>query len=147
MEHTTYPHQYLYGWTGIVALTTCIAGIVAIMEGAGMGIGIFIPDIPGGCILILLSALFATAVMKGRTDRPGWISFSYIGALLLVVFAGCVILVETGNFLTLIMEGEEAHLLTIVSSSFIWAAILAIPLLAGVSKLLYRCSCGGDCRE
>jgi hypothetical protein len=147
MNNTTYPHQYLYGWTGIVTLTTGIAGIISILEGAGIGTGLFIPDIPGGCILLLIAALFATAVIKGRTDRPGWISISYIGALLLVVFAGCAILVETGNFLTLIMEGEEAHLLTIVSSSFIWAAILAIPLLAGVSKLLYGCSCGGDCCE
>ena len=147
MNNTTYPHQYLYGWTGIVTLTTCIAGIISILEGAGIGTGLFIPDIPGGCILLLIATLFATAVIKGRTDRPGWISFSYIGALLLVVFAGCAILVEIGNFLTLIMEGEEAHLLTIISSSFIWAAILAVPLLAGVSKLLYGCSCGGDCRE
>ncbi|HOW05840.1 hypothetical protein [Methanospirillum hungatei] len=147
MNNTTYPHQYLYGWTGIVTLTTCIAGIISILEGAGIGTGLFIPDIPGGCILLLIAALFATAVIKGRTDRPGWISFSYIGALLLVVFAGCAILVETGHFLTLIMEGEEAHLLTIVSSSFIWAAILAIPLLIGVSRLLYGCSCGGDCCE
>ena len=147
MNNTTYPHQYLYGWTGIVTLTTCIAGIISILEGAGIGTGLFIPDIPGGCILLLIATLFATAVIKGRTDRPGWISFSYIGALLLVVFAGCAILVETGNFLTLIMEGKEAHLLTIISSSFIWAAILAVPLLAGVSKLLYGCSCGGDCRE
>lgn len=147
MNNTTYPHQYLYGWTGIVTLTTCIAGIISILEGAGIGTDLFIPDIPGGCILLLIAALFATAVIKGRTDRPGWISFSYIGALLLVVFAGCAILVETGHFLTLIMEGEEAHLLTIVSSSFIWAAILAIPLLIGVSRLLYGCSCGGDCCE
>ena len=147
MNNTTYPHQYLYGWTGIVTLTTCIAGIISILEGAGIGTGLFIPDIPGGCILLLIAALFATAVIKGRTDRPGWISFSYIGALLLVVFTGCTILVQTGNFLTLIMEGEEAHLLTIVSSSFIWAAILAIPLLIGVSRLLYGCSCGGDCCE
>jgi len=147
MDNTTYPHQFLYGWTGIVTLTTCIAGIISILEGAGIGTGLFIPDIPGGCILLLIAALFATAVIKGRTDRPVWISFSYIGALLLVVFAGCAILVEIGNFLTLIMEGKEAHLLTIISSSFIWAAILAVPLLAGVSKLLYGCSCGGDCRE
>ncbi len=147
MNNTTYPHQYLYGWTGIVTLTTCIAGIISILEGAGIGTGLFIPDIPGGCILLLIATLFATAVIKGRTDRPGWISFSYIGALLLVVFAGCAILVEIGNFLTLIMEGEEAHLLTIISSSFIWAAILAIPLLTRVSRLLYRCSCGGDCCE
>ncbi|KAF5086274.1 hypothetical protein DSECCO2_59060 [anaerobic digester metagenome] len=148
MENTTYPHQYLYGWTGLVALTTFIAGLLSILEGAGIVTGLFIlPDIPGGCILIMISALFGSAFLKGKTDRPGWISFSYIGALLLVVFAGCAILVEGGNVLTLIMEGEEANLLTIISSSFIWAAILVLPLLAGVSKLLYGCSCGGECCE
>lgn len=147
MKTTCYPHHYLYGWTGIVALTTGIAGIVSITEGAGIGTGLFNPDIPGGCILILLSALFGTAFMKGITDRLGWISFSYIGAFLLVVFTGCTILVQTGNVLTLIMEGEEAHLMTIVRSSFIWGAIPALPLLYGMSQLLYGCAIEGDSCE
>ncbi|MDD1723832.1 MAG: hypothetical protein LUQ07_01735 [Methanospirillum sp.] len=148
MSDTTYPHSYLYGWTTIVTLATFVAGLLSILEGAGFITGLFIlPDIPGGCILVLISALFGTAVVKGKIDRPGWISFTYIACLLLLVFAGCAILVEGGDYLTLIMEGEEADIITIISSAFIWAGILAIPLFFGVSKILYRCSCGGECNE
>jgi len=148
MSNTSYPHQNLYGWTTIVALTTFVAGLISILEGAGIVTGLFIlPDIPGGCILIMISLIFATAVLKGRSDRPGWISFSYIASLLLLIFAGCSILVEGGNFLTLVMEGEEADILNIISPGFIWAGIVAIPLYFGVSKILYKCSCGGGCCE
>jgi hypothetical protein len=145
MSNTTYPHKYLYGWTVIVALATFIAGLLSLLEGAGIVTGLFIlPDIPGGCILILISAIFGTAFLKGRTDRPGWISFSYIASLLLVIFAICSFLVEGGNYLTLVMEGEEANILTLFSPAFIWAGILAIPLYMGVSKILSKCSCGRD---
>jgi len=145
MSEIVYPHNYLYGWTGIVSVATFIAGLLAILEGAGIVTGIYIlPDIPGGCILILLSAVFGTAYHKGRTDRPGWISFSYIASLFLLIFALCSVLIQGGNYLAVIMEGEEADALTIISSSFIWAAIIAIPLYVGVSKLLYKCSCSGD---
>lgn len=148
MSETTYPHSYLYGWTVIVTLVSFLAGLLSILKGAGFITGLFIlPDIPGGCILVLISALFATAVVKGKTDRPGWISFTSIASLLLLVFAGCAILVEGGNYLTLIMEGEEAEMVRIISSAFIWAGILAIPLFIGVSRILYRCSCGGECNE
>ncbi|NLV27892.1 MAG: hypothetical protein GXY48_12135 [Methanomicrobiales archaeon] len=149
MSNTTYPHKYLYGWTVIVTLTTFIAGFLSILEGARIITRFFIlPDIPGGCILILISFIFATAVMKGRSDRPGWISFSYVASLLLLVFAGCSVLIEGGNVLTTIMEGEEeANILTILSPGFIWAGIIAIPLYLGVSKLLYKCSCRGECCE
>ncbi|MBN1167694.1 MAG: hypothetical protein JXA44_11285 [Methanospirillaceae archaeon] len=144
MSDTTYPHGYLYGWTAVVAVTTFIAGLLSILEGAGIESDLFIlPDIPGGCILLLISALFITAFLRGRSDRPGWISFSYIGGLLLLVFAGCVILIEAGNYLTLVMEGEEADMCTIISSAFVWAAILAVPLYYGVYKILYRSSCRG----
>ena len=149
MSNTTYPHKYLYGWTGIVALSTFIAGLLSILEGAGIAFGLSIlPDIPGGCILVLLSLIFGTAVLKGRSDRPGWISFSYVASLLLLAFAGCSILVEGGNLLTAIMEGEEeVNLISILSPAFIWAGIIAIPLYMGVSKLMYKCSCRGDCCE
>ncbi|MDD3574551.1 hypothetical protein [Methanospirillum sp.] len=148
MSNTSYPHKYLYGWTVIVTLATFFAGLLSIFEGLGFTTGFFIlPDIPGGCILILLSLIFATAVFKGRSDRPGWISFSYVASLLLLAFAGCSILVEGGNVLTAIMEGEEANLLSILTPAFIWVGIIAIPLYLGVSKLLYKCSCGGDCCE
>lgn len=148
MTNTSYPHRYLYGWTAIVSIATLIAGLLAILKGAGVVADTFIlPDIPGGCILIMLSALFGAAVLKGRSDRPGWISYSYIASLLLLIFAGCAILIEGGNYLTLIMEGEEVDILTIISSAFIWVGILTIPLQIGVSKLLYQCSCGGGCSE
>jgi hypothetical protein len=87
---------------------------------------------------------FATAYQRGRDDRPGWIAFSYIGALLLMIFAGCTVLIELGNYVTSILQGNAACILFIISSSFIWAAILVIPLLVGVSRLLAQCACGGD---
>lgn len=148
MSETVYPHNYLYGWTGIVTVVTFIAGLLSILRGAEIVNGAYLlPDIPGGCILILLSAIFGTAYYKGRTDRPGWISFSYIGSLMLLIFAVCTVLINGGNYLGLIMGGEEGDAFTIISSTFIWAAIIAIPLYLGVSKLMYKCSCGGDCCE
>ncbi len=143
-EKRSYPHDYLYHWTAVVALTTCIAGLFSILEGVGGGPALFLPDVPGGCILLMISALFATAYQRGRDDRPGWIAFSYIGALLLMIFAGCTVLIELGNYVTSILQGNAACILFIISSSFIWAAILVIPLLVGVSRLLAQCACGGD---
>ena len=145
MTHIQYPHTFLYGWTAVVALASFVGGLVSVLKGVGIGVDLCIlPDIPGGCILILLSVILGTAVTKGRTDRPGWISFSYIGALLLLAFAVCAILVEGGTYLTRVIEGEEGNVLAIISSAFIWVAILALPLLVGISKLLSECSCGGD---
>ena len=57
MSITSLPHKNLYVWTVVLTVVTIFGGILAIVSGIGIeGIPVT-PDIPGGCILLLLRVL------------------------------------------------------------------------------------------
>ena len=148
MSSPCYPHKYLHGWTAVVALVICIGGLLSIVEGAQIETGLPVhPDIMGGCILLLLGALLGSGFLKGQSDRPAWVSYSYVGSLLMLIFAGCMIFMGIADNLALVLEDEPVDLISLIGSGFIWGAILSIPLYTGSKALLYGCSVGCECNE
>lgn len=148
MSSPCYPHKYLHGWTAVVALVICIGGLLSIVEGAGTETGLPVhPDIMGGCILLLLAALLGSGFLKGQSDRPAWVSYSYVGSLLMLIFAGCMVFMGIADTIALLLEEEPLELVWFYGSAFIWGGLLSIPLYTGSKALLYGCSEVCECHE
>ena len=144
MSITSIPHQKLYLWTVVLTAVTLSGGILAILSGVGIeGIPVT-PDIPGGCILLLLGVILATGLYEGSRNHARWAQFGYTGIILILIFGACSFIISGANLLSLIIEGETADPVALISSGFIWAALLAIPAYPGIKNLLFNCSQGGD---
>ncbi len=144
MSINSTPHKNLYAWTVVLTVVTIFGGILAIVSGIGIeGIPVT-PDIPGGCILLLLGALLATGLFEGSRDHARWVQFGYTGVLLILIFGACSFIISGANLLSLMIEGEAAYPVSLISSGFIWAALLAIPAYPGIRNLLLGCSQGGE---
>jgi len=138
------PHKNLYTWTIFLTLVTIVGGILSIITGIGIETGIpATPDIPGGLILLLLGLLLATGLYEGMHDHARWVQFGYTGIILILIFGVCTAIISGANLLSLMIEGEQVDPVTILSSGFIWAALLALPVYPGLKKLLFGCSQGG----
>ncbi|WP_319538208.1 hypothetical protein [uncultured Methanospirillum sp.] len=144
MSINSIPHKNLYAWTVVLTVVTVFGGILAIISGIGIeGIPVT-PDIPGGCILLLLGALLATGLYEGSRDHARWVQFGYTGIILILIFGVCSVIISGANLLSLMIEGEAAEPVALISSGFIWAALLAIPAYPGIRNLLFGCSQEGE---
>lgn len=145
MNMHQFPHSTLYLWTLVLSLITFISGLLTLGEGIGISTGLPVsPDIAGGFILLLLGIILMTGVYEGRNDRARWIQYGYTGILLLLIFGVCTILVNAANIIALMIEGETYDLFSILSSGFVWMALLALPAFSPIRNILFGCSQGGD---
>jgi len=144
MSFNNLPHKKLYAWTVVLTVVTLFGGILAIISGIGIEGTPVTPDIPGGCILLLLGSLLATGLYEGSRDHARWVQFGYTGIILILIFGACSFIISGANLISLMIEGEVADPITLISSGFIWAALLAIPAYPGIKNLLFGCSQGGE---
>ena len=141
----SYSHTGLYLWTAVIAVVVAVFGLFSL--GAGIGIISESPvtsDIPGGCILLLIGALFLTGLIEGREDPGRWVQFAYTGLFLVLIFGVCTLVISGATVITQLMQGEVADVPAILGSGFFWGAVRALPVSPKIRNMFFGCSCQGD---